>query len=163
MVLKMEIKNNEIYAQIVNGKYYATLTKYNSPIWCECGIDNIDKNGNIIHPYCIKTVNITNLTGIQEGDYYDIGRKLFYKEDEIWSNEELKYIPDVDKIEAKRLAKLKYDASGMFNRDEKYISPYYWNKYNDLQRDELSLYLDTLQDIINGEDKPLPLRHIFLP
>ena len=73
----MKSQENHKYAVIVDGKVHQIFDAKDMIAWCECGKDNVDKNGKEVHPHCILTLDITNKPGVKIGDLYKDINKLF--------------------------------------------------------------------------------------
>ena len=74
------------------------------------------------------------------------------------------WIPDQDAIDAENKAKLIASAQNAYDSSYKYTNPYEWNKLSQEQQQELTIYLDTLGDIIDGKSEltELPTKPDFI-
>lgn len=63
-----------------------------------------------------------------------------------------KWIVDQDAIDKDKKQQLINFATNLYSSAYKYTNPYEWNKLTTGQQQELSTYLDTLNDIIDGKD-----------
>lgn len=76
----MIAKEDTRYVQLVDGKVFWIFTSKDLPEWCENGVDNIDEDGNIIHPYAITTIELTDENdNVAVGDIYNPTTHSFTK------------------------------------------------------------------------------------
>ena len=142
----MKAIENKTYAVIVNSKCHNIFTSEILPEWCECGIDNVDSDSNILHNACITTMDITGLD-VAENDPYDSVHG-FHKPLTVWDEATSSFIPDTLALHNLLVSQ----ANNQFGIYVNYSHGYLFSKLTTEQQTALYTYLDALQAIIKGTD-----------